>query len=175
MKILYHVFFTLFFIIAAVLEHGYFNYFLSIIFNENESLGGGKLGALASTAASAATGNDGPSFFSNLIFSLGVGLLNFAIFRWTIAPTVLSAVVLAVITFIVNMVIIGIRAEKKMIVSTLLRAGIAVGILLVLVYLGLSVNKEWSRKTPDFVFVGTPENLWSKFSSKAAAKVTKLL
>lgn len=169
LKIVYHIFFVLFFLVAAILEHAYFNYFFSTVYNEKESpVGGGKLGALASTAVASATGNDQPSFFSNLILSLGVGLLNFAIFKFTIAPVFLSAFILALITFVLNMVVIGIRAEKKMIVSTLLRVGIAIAVLLILLYLGLSVNKEWSRKTPDFVFVGNTANAFTKWFKKSA-------
>ena len=168
LKILYYFFFTLFFIIAAVLEHFYFNYFFSIIYNEKEIAGapGGKLGSLASAGLSAATGTDGPSFFSNLILSLGVGLLNFAVFKWTVAPTLWSAVILAILTFVLNIVILGIRAEKKMIVSTLLRVGIALAVLVILMYLGLSVKYEWTRKNPDFVFVGNVNNGFTRWFGK---------
>jgi len=147
-KWIYIVVFVLLWIVLAVTEHVFFNFFSSIEYTEKE-------GGMASLAG------EKPTFSSNLILSLGVGLLHFAFYYWIVKPILFFAVIYGILAVIVNFVVITIRHDKKMIVSVLLKIGLAIGVLLYLWYLNISLNGNLKRETPVYFFNADVENKFS--------------
>ena len=104
-------------------------------------------------------GGEHASFGSNFLISLGVGLLNFAVFYWVVAPIWFVALIWAIITVLMNLVIITIRHNLKLITSTLMRIGVAIGVLLFLYYLNLTLKGKIRRNTPEYYFSGDIQNV----------------
>jgi hypothetical protein len=140
----YFVLFAALFLIEAALEHVYFNFFSSIEFTEKEGM--------------ASLAGEQRSFSSNLTISVGVFLLNFAIGYYVFSPRLIPALIYGFIALGVNLFMMNIRYDKKMIVSTLLRVGIAIGVLLYILYLYYTLEGKISRKTPEYYFAANTNN-----------------
>lgn len=145
----YQSIFGILFLIFAALEHFYFNYFASIEYTEGSGM--------------ASLSGEKASFSSNLIISLFCGLFHFAVYYWIIEPVIWYAIVYAVLAFLMNMVVISVRHSKKLIVSTLLRIGIAMAVLIMVYYCRYSVGGKAKRSIPYYFFRRDNENKLTKW------------
>jgi hypothetical protein len=160
-KVIYWIFFVVFFIFASVAEHVFFNFFVPIEFTEKE----GKLALLS---------GENVGVFDKVLISVFVGLYYFAII-FQISSGIVAPIVYGLLGFAINFYLIGLRVDKKMIVSTLFKVGFAVAVLIYIGYLALSSSKGWARKSPDYYFAGNIANVFSKWTFTPGAATAKLL
>ena len=150
----YGIPFAAVFLAFSALDHVFFNFFCSIEYTEKDGL--------------MSMSGEQRSFGSNLLISIAHALMWFAIFWYVVSPILFVAIAYAGIALIVNLINMKIRRSDKMIVSTLWRIGLALGSLLFLCYLDLTLEGHLPRKTPDYYFTGHVNNCWSKWFSSSA-------
>jgi hypothetical protein len=150
-KTSYWIIFVALFILANIFEHIFFNYFVPIEYTEKE----GKLALLS---------GENVGVVDKIVISFFVALYYFVIFYYTISRGIVPPLVYAILGFGLNFFALGLRVDKKLIVSTMFKIGVAVGILLYIFWLNMSSKKGWTRKSPDFFFVGNFNNVFNKWT-----------
>jgi hypothetical protein len=155
-KILYAVAFVLVVLLTAVTETAYFNVFTASKINGDGEGAGGAIGGLAAMA----TGK-GLSFCTKLTVSIAAGLLYFFIAIQMLNPFT-HAFIFAGIVFALNFIIVSLFDEHNAIAAVMFRIGLAIALLLCILYLNLSVQKQWKRQNPEFVFLFNPMDALAK-------------
>jgi len=158
LNISYFVAFAIFYLIYAAMENVYYYWFIGSEWNEKSGAG-----ALMDMAAGQTI-----SFSSCLVIGLGVFALNWAIFSSFVQSWWFGGII-ALIAFGAAFALTKIRGSKGIIVSTLLRVGIALGVLLYIYYLFQSDAGKLNRKSPLAFVSSNPLNILSKGGDDAEA------
>jgi hypothetical protein len=149
----YQCAFHILWVLNAAASHFYFNFFIAVEDNEKEGIWGVK--------------GDHVSFLSGVLISLGNGLLCLAVFWWTMSGW-FSVVLFTGLAVVFNYVLVRLRFNQGLIVSTSLKVGLAVGILIWFWYLYFGKNGMVVVRNPQSTVFGSKGNIWHQiFKEKA--------
>lgn len=155
-RIMYNVAFGILFLLRAPIEHNFYNWVIYSEFNEKGGLAG---------MAGGLTGEE-MHIVPALLISFFNALMQFAAFYYMIHG-IIPAIVVSLIGFGIHYGLLHVKVNNGVIASTLFSVGIALGILLIYVYLEFTVKGKVGRKTPEFYFPADMRNCWMKWMKTA--------
>jgi len=143
----YQLIFCTLWLVNAAVEHWYFNFFIAVSEHDKEGLWGIK--------------GDNITFLTKAIISLAYALLSFVVFWWTLEGK-WTVLVFTFFAFVFNLALCSLRVRRGIIVSTSLRLGMAIALLVWFLYLYLGKNGIVKILTPKMEIFGVPDNVWNR-------------
>lgn len=91
------------------------------------------------------------------MISLGYAGMNFVAMYWIMEPCG-GRLLFAGLSFVMAMILVGIRDNMSIVYALMTRVGIAIGVSIWIFYMYESVKNELPRKQPDYFFIADVRN-----------------